>query len=82
MIVDVLCVDDQPEVLTAYRAFLGPKFRVTTAEGGGAALAGLAEQGPFAVVVADLHMPGMDGIRFLAAVRERYPDTLRVLLTG
>jgi two-component system NtrC family sensor kinase len=82
MSVDVLCVDDQPEIMTAYRAFLESKFRVTTAEGGDAALAVLAEQGPFAVVVADLHMPGMDGVRFLAAVRERYPDTVRVLITG
>ncbi len=82
MPVAVLCVDDQPEIPTAYRAFLGPTFHVTAAGGGEEALAILAERGPFAVVVADLHMPGMDGIRLLAAVRDRYPDTVRVLATG
>src|SRR5262249_23643372 len=34
------------------------------------------------VILSDLHMPGMDGIRLLATVRQRYPDTTRVLLTG
>ncbi|MBN9121137.1 MAG: PAS domain S-box protein, partial [Planctomycetes bacterium] len=78
----VLCVDDQAEILTAYRRFLSPEYAVTTAERGADALAVMAAAGPFAVVVADLNMPGMDGIRFLAAVRERHPDTVRVLATG
>ena len=36
----------------------------------------------FALVVADRQMPGMDGTRFLALVKERYPDTVRMMLTG
>lgn len=78
----VLIVDDEPAIVLACRKFLGPDRRVETADGGPAALAALAERGPFAVVVSDLEMPGMDGIRLLARVRAEYPDTVRLLLTG
>jgi EAL domain-containing protein (putative c-di-GMP-specific phosphodiesterase class I) len=42
----------------------------------------LANEGPFAVVVSDMRMPGMDGATFLARVRSESPQTTRVLLTG
>jgi response regulator RpfG family c-di-GMP phosphodiesterase len=42
----------------------------------------LEQVGPFAVVVADMRMPGMDGITFLSRVREASPDTVRIMLTG
>lgn len=53
-----------------------------TAQGGQEALEKLARHRPFAVVVSDLRMPGMDGIEFLTEVRRRAPDTVRVMLTG
>lgn len=78
----VLCVDDEQALLTAYRLFLGSDYTVVTATSCREALALLATQGPFAVVVSDLQMPSMDGILFLSTIRELYPDTVRVLLTG
>ena len=42
----------------------------------------IAERGPFAVVVSDRQMPRMDGIKFLSLVKERAPDTVRIMLTG
>ncbi len=78
----VLCVDDEPSMLLFYQTFLGPAFTVETAGSGEKALAALDARGPYAVIVSDLHMPRMDGIRFLAAARERHPDTSRILLTG
>ena len=45
-------------------------------------LSAIQTKGPYAVVVSDLQMPGMDGIRFLAHVSKRAPDTDRVMLTG
>jgi response regulator RpfG family c-di-GMP phosphodiesterase len=38
--------------------------------------------GPYAVVVSDYRMPGMDGVQFLTRVRETSPDSVRILLTG
>jgi DNA-binding NtrC family response regulator len=54
----------------------------TTATSGKAGLERLSSDGPFAVVVSDMRMPEMNGAAFLAQVRERAPDTVRVLLTG
>jgi response regulator RpfG family c-di-GMP phosphodiesterase len=42
----------------------------------------MAEGDPFAVVVSDMRMPGMNGATFLAEARRRWPDTVRMLLTG
>lgn len=78
----VLCVDDESPLLTAYRLFLEPKYAVSIAASGVEALAIMAERGPFAVVIADLRMPEMDGAAFLTVCRELYPDTVRMLLTG
>jgi response regulator RpfG family c-di-GMP phosphodiesterase len=42
----------------------------------------LLETGPFAVVVSDMRMPNMNGAQFLTKVRERAPDTVRIILSG
>jgi response regulator RpfG family c-di-GMP phosphodiesterase len=77
----ILCVDDEKGMLEAYRHFLEPNFTIVTAAGGDAALAEM-ERTSFAVIVSDLHMPGMTGIQLLSMTRECYPETIRVLLTG
>jgi response regulator RpfG family c-di-GMP phosphodiesterase len=78
----VLCVDDEPNVLDGLRRSLRGHVDVTTAVGGAAGLETIEREGPFAVVVSDLRMPGMDGVAFLSRVRAMAPDTVRVLLTG
>lgn len=78
----ILFVDDEPNILTALRRQLYGKFQVDTALGPQAGLEKIRSDGPFAVVVSDLRMPGMDGVQFLAAVHDRSPDTVRVMLTG
>ena len=78
----VLCVDDEPHVLSGISRTLGMEFDVRTAPGGKEGLALLAADGPFAVVISDMRMPGMNGAEFLKAVRNRAPDTIRLLLTG
>jgi response regulator RpfG family c-di-GMP phosphodiesterase len=78
----VLCVDDEPAVLDGLRRSLRGIVELHTATGGAEALATLEAAGPFAVVVSDMRMPGMDGVTLLAHFRERAPDTIRMLLTG
>lgn len=78
----VLFVDDDPNILDALRRQFRNSFRIATATGPEQGLAAIADRGPFAVVVSDLRMPGMNGIQFLAAVRAQAPDTVRVMLTG
>jgi len=78
----VLFVDDEPLVLDALRRMLRDKFEIHTAESGDKGLAAVEQNGPFAVVVSDMRMPGMNGAEFLARIRKDAPDTVRMLLTG
>ncbi len=78
----ILFVDDDTSVLDGIRRALRNSFSIETALGGEAGLEALADRGPFAVVVSDLKMPKMDGVEFLSRVREHYPDTVRMVLTG
>jgi response regulator RpfG family c-di-GMP phosphodiesterase len=78
----ILFVDDDPNLLAACERNLRRKFQLETAEGAELALQKIAEQGPYAVVVADRQMPRMDGIRFLSLLKESAPDTVRIMLTG
>ncbi|MBI5315343.1 MAG: response regulator [Nitrospirae bacterium] len=78
----ILCVDDDPNILEGYKRQLRKEFELVTAVGPEQGLRMVAEQGPFAVVVSDLQMPGMNGVEFLAQVRVHEPDTVRMLLTG
>ncbi len=77
----ILLVDDEPNVLQAYTRVLRTRFALDTAEGGAQAL-GLLEQQAYAVIVTDMRMPGMDGVELLTWVRQRCPDTVRIMLTG
>jgi len=78
----VLCVDDEPMVLEGLSLHLRARFEVLTAPGGEEGLEMLKYNGPFAVVVSDMRMPGMSGAEFLALAHQRAPDTVRMLLTG
>ena len=78
----VLCVDDDPSILAAWQRSFRKRFELDVAASGDAGLRLVQERGPYAVVVADMHMPGMDGATFLARLREKAPDTVRMMLTG
>ncbi len=85
MTMKVLIVDDEPRVVQALDRVLrhaGPRdWVVSTATSGREALAKL-DQGAVDVVVSDMSMPEMDGSTFLSEVRVRWPDTVRVVLSG
>lgn len=78
----ILFVDDDPNILSAYTRTLRKRYQMSTANGGEEALQVVQTDGPFAVVVSDMRMPGMDGIELLTHVRNFNPDTVRIMLTG
>jgi ActR/RegA family two-component response regulator len=78
----ILFVDDDPDVLTSYTRALHKTFEIDTASGGEEGLKLIAERGPYAVVVADMVMPVMSGGEFLERVRDRAPETVRMVLTA
>jgi response regulator RpfG family c-di-GMP phosphodiesterase len=78
----ILIVDDEPAFLTGYQLMLPQNWNVDTAVGGEPGLATIQSGGPYAVVISDMRMPGMNGVEFLTRVRQAAPDTVRMLLTG
>jgi len=78
----VLFVDDDLNLLASMERQLSGQFHIETALSGESGLRLLNSQGPFAVVVTDMHVPDMNGLRFLSRVRERSPDSVGIILTG
>ena len=79
----VLVVDDSSTARLFARRLIEriPGFRVVTASDGKEALAVLAKES-CAVVVTDLHMPGMDGLELVEAIADRFPLVPVVLMTA
>lgn len=77
----VLLVDDEQPLLDLYANVLEAYFEIHTANSVHQATALLRQQ-EFKVVVSDHLMPGGNGLNFLVTLREEYPATQRVLLTG
>ncbi|MDE2440437.1 MAG: response regulator [Betaproteobacteria bacterium] len=78
----LLFVDDEPGILSALRRlFRQFGYRILVAESGAQGLVEL-EKTPVDLVISDMRMPEMDGATFLRQVRERWPEAIRILLTG
>jgi putative nucleotidyltransferase with HDIG domain len=80
----ILFVDDEISILDGLKRMLRPmraEWEMAFAPGGEAALS-LLQESAFDVIVTDMRMPGMDGATLLEIVRERYPGTLRIILSG
>jgi DNA-binding NtrC family response regulator len=78
----ILLVDDEPNVLSSLkRALFDDHLEITAVTSAEAALDIMIE-GTFKVVVSDERMIGLQGSDFLALVKEYYPATVRILLTG
>jgi type II secretory ATPase GspE/PulE/Tfp pilus assembly ATPase PilB-like protein/DNA-binding response OmpR family regulator len=78
----ILIVDDEPNVLDSMRRiFRKENYQIETAANGKDALA-LMKQKSFQLIISDHMMPGMTGAELLQKVREQYPETIRIMLTG
>jgi response regulator RpfG family c-di-GMP phosphodiesterase len=77
-----LFVDDEINVLNAFKRVLRNSFPFDIAESGHRALELMEQNGPYAVVFSDMQMPEMSGLELLKTCRRRWPETVRVMLTG
>ena len=78
----ILLVDDDRNILSGYQRVLRKSLDMDVAQGGEEALKMLMSQAPFSVVVADMQMPGMNGLELLARAQTLSPETIRIMLTG
>jgi len=78
----LLLVDDEPHILSSLRRLLRPLGHKIVLANGGAEGLEIIEANQVDVVISDMRMPEMNGAVFLATVAEKWPDTVRMLLTG
>ncbi|WP_412480334.1 response regulator [Azonexus sp. IMCC34839] len=78
----LLLVDDEESILSSLRRMLRRDgYQIVTATSGDEGLKRLAEA-PVGVILSDQRMPGMTGTEFLSIVKESYPETIRMVLSG
>ncbi|NWF92096.1 MAG: response regulator [Syntrophaceae bacterium] len=79
----LLLVDDEEYILRILQRVLGEekRFEIITATSGQEALEKIPPNG-IDMVISDQRMPGMSGIELLTQIKQRYPDSIRILLSG
>ncbi|MEO0728317.1 MAG: histidine kinase [Bacteroidota bacterium] len=77
----IMYVDDEPDNLLAFKSIYRRRYKVLLAESATQALDQL-NANQVHLVISDQRMPGMYGTDFLEIVRDKYPDIIRILLTG
>jgi response regulator RpfG family c-di-GMP phosphodiesterase len=82
MLRKILFVDDDTSLLEAFQRSYRNQFEFDIALGGDEALNRIKSSGPYALVVADMNMPGMNGVQLLERIMVLAPETVRVMLTG
>ncbi|MGF1491723.1 MAG: SpoIIE family protein phosphatase [Microcoleaceae cyanobacterium] len=78
----LMIIDDEPDNLDLLFRTFRRDFQVYKATNAVDALEILDEAGEMAVIISDQRMPEMNGTEFLGQTVERFPDTIRILLTG
>ena len=78
----ILIVDDELPVVLGIKRALRNAHDIDVATSANQALQYINQHGPYAVIISDLRMPRIDGISFLSEVKRKWPDTVRILLTG
>lgn len=78
----VICVDDDPNVLDAFERLFRRKFETITCPNPRLALNMISSRGPFALIVSDMRMPDIDGVKFLTMAADISPESVRIMLTG
>lgn len=78
----LLLVDDEENILRSLaRLFRRDGYRILTANSGQEGLE-ILKDNEVGVIISDQRMPTMSGVEFLSNVKDRYPDTVRIMLSG
>lgn len=77
----LLYVDDELHNLISFKATFRMKYNVHTAISAAEAME-ILEKTPVEIIITDQRMPNMTGVEFLERVLVKYPETMRILLTG
>lgn len=80
--IKVLYVDDEPNNLYSFKANFRRDFKIFLAESGAEALEVLEKEKEIEIILTDQRMPQMTGIEFLVQAKEKFPDPMRLLITG
>jgi len=78
----ILIVDDEEAILETMTFTFMDLYEVLTTSDPTAALQIMEENEPIAVVITDQRMPGMTGVELLREIYDRFPETVRIILTG
>lgn len=79
--ITILYVDDEENNLISFKANFRLKYKVFIALSGDEALK-ILEKEKIDIIITDQRMPQMTGVQFLEKVLAKYPDPMRILLTG
>jgi len=80
--IKIICVDDDISILQTVKACMCEHFLVAIAASATKGLVLMETYGPFDIVMSDHDMPGMKGLEFLSLAAERWPETIRILMSG
>ena len=78
----ILFVDDDQKIINSFKKQLGDKYNIHFIMNPLNALDLIKKNKNFSVIIADLKMPGIDGVKFLEKVKKISPLTIRIILTG
>lgn len=79
--IKILYVDDEVNNLNSFRAAFRRDYDIKLAESGGEGAKVLAEN-EIHIIITDQRMPEMTGVEFLEGIIPKFPDPIRILLTG
>jgi response regulator RpfG family c-di-GMP phosphodiesterase len=79
--INILYVDDEQNNLVSFKATFRIKYNVHTAISGEEAIK-ILHANPIDIIITDQRMPSMTGVEFLESILEKFPEPMRILLTG
>jgi K+-sensing histidine kinase KdpD len=82
MIPNILFLDDEKDIVFTFERTFRRYFNITTATSAAEALDIIKKSPPFAAIISDYNMPKMNGMQFLAEVKNISPNSVRIMLTG